>query len=154
MYLWRSRELAAELRAGAVSEKEKFFYLLIWLSFFAVVNVLNLVTAINEAEELLPAISGGVAYFVITLVGTVVCYRSNRRGNDRAFLDRYICLSVPIWLQLFVVTVLLGLALGFLAESIELDLTWAGQALDAGILTIFFLRLNRKIKLVSQGVDD
>lgn len=44
---------------------------------------------------------GGVA---VTVAGIWVCYRANQRGDGTAFLERFICLTLPVmlrWLALF-----------------------------------------------------
>jgi hypothetical protein len=88
----RPRHLADALASGEVSEREKFQYLLVW----AAVGIV------------LPARLGGwtgwshvrvaflVASLLITIVGLLACFRANARGDDRAFLERYLCLSVPV----------------------------------------------------------
>ena len=88
----RPRHLADALASGEVSEREKFQYLLVW----AAVGIV------------LPARLGGwtgwsqvrvaflVASLLTTTVGLLACFRANARGDDRAFLERYLCLSVPV----------------------------------------------------------
>jgi hypothetical protein len=116
----RPRHLADALASGEVSEREKFQYLLVW----AAVGIL------------LPARLGGwtgwshirvaflVASLLITIVGLQACFRANARGDNRAFLERYLCLSVPLGIVTFGLYygIYYGLGLvGYLVGLVERD---------------------------------
>jgi predicted Co/Zn/Cd cation transporter (cation efflux family) len=44
---------------------------------------------------------------VITFIGLRACFKMNERGDNQHFLDRYICLSVPLFIWSYLLYVLL-----------------------------------------------
>jgi hypothetical protein len=116
----RPRRLAMALAANEVSEREKFQYLLVW----AVIGIA------------LPSQLGGwtgwsrgrvaflLAGLLITIVGLLACFRANARGDNRAFLERYLCLSVPLGLVAYALyyAIYYGLGMiGYLSGWVERD---------------------------------
>jgi hypothetical protein len=49
-------------------------------------------------------------FVAITIIGIVLCYRANRRGDNTDFIGRMICLSWPIGIKLGVVFLTIGLS--------------------------------------------
>jgi hypothetical protein len=92
----RDRELALRLKNNAVSSKEKFIYLLLSgiLTTIPLSSFYGKVTEYNQWD-----ICSDIATFVIVIAGAFVCYRTNKRGDDKEFIERYICIGFPVGIQ-------------------------------------------------------
>lgn len=159
MYLWRTRELAAELRAGAVSEREKFWYFLILLLLLAFVEQLEFLGSLEVEEVTSAMVVESLGLSALMVVGVAWCYRSNRRGDDQAFLERFVCLAVPTLIQVAAVAVALMVILMSALGLWETDLyetpyAWWFVGLDLLIVGFFYWRVNGLVRLVAQGVED
>jgi hypothetical protein len=145
----RPRRLAVALAAGELSEREKFEYLLVW----AVIGIL------------VPSHMGGwtdwsrirVAFLVISLVITVIglltCFGTNARGDNRAFLERYLCLSVPLGVMTYVAyyaiyyaMAVVGLLVGWVdTNAANWDANTMGLISSMSALILYFVWLRASI---------
>jgi hypothetical protein len=138
----RPKRLAVALAAGELSERDKFLYLILW----AVIG------ALAEGQRATwNGWSRGRVVFVlvglaISVVGLFACVQANARGDNRAFLERYLCLSVPIGVVTFAAYygIYYGLAaFGFAVGWIDPDAknwnaTMMGVISSIGALALFF----------------
>lgn len=93
------RELAARFAAGAVPGKERAIYLAASVALNYLMYAYCMAT-----PSLLPSIdkyyvAGEVSIFTTVMVTLALAYRFNEQGDDRDFVDRYVCLSLPISIQ-------------------------------------------------------
>lgn len=102
MYLWNVNRLAEELRSGNLSEKQKLMYFLVYLSLLLASG------AFTEATSVAMRILGVAIAIIIQLITTAVCYQANSRGDDKNFLERYICLQVPMTIRFWVLGSVVG----------------------------------------------
>ena len=108
MYLWNTKALAGELKDGTLSQRERFKYLLI----LAVISAAAIEGERYVSEQpSLPMWVESALAIVITVVGIWVCYRANRKGDDREFIDRYICMGFPLLIRL--VVLVFGIAIAY-----------------------------------------
>jgi len=114
VYFWRTRALAEDLRAGRVSQRQRMWYLLGQMVMFA-----SAVPVGFEFGEPWPsplsAAASWIALAAINAAGVLVCYEVNRRGDDRDFLGRFVCLSWPVTIRLLVLVVIPGFMVVFAA---------------------------------------
>jgi type IV secretory pathway TrbL component len=101
-------ELARRLRDGAVSSRDKLIYLVI-------VTVLGIAAGSSVVAHLMyegELTDMDIANDIITLLFEValilIAYRINQRGNAMDFIERYICISVPLTLRVFVVMTIIA----------------------------------------------
>jgi hypothetical protein len=107
----RPRRLADALAANALSEREKFHYLILW----AVAGTL-LGTGLGSWDAWTWSRVASLALLaVITVLGLVICFRANARGDDQAFLERYVCLSALVGLVISVLYYALYYGMGIVA---------------------------------------
>jgi len=154
MYIWNTRKLVADLSKGQLPQHEQFKYLLVWVLISLLLY--ELPSSASEPYSLERAvISFGSA--VITLVGTVHAYRANKGRAGSEFLVRYVSLSLPIFVRLFVLMVpVMFLYFGIAEHGFGIDVTSSTTWGDAGFLlgfeTLFFYRLAKNIRqLAEQG---
>ena len=97
MYFWNVKALAADLKKGRISQQEKLGY---FLGTFAVIGKFTLlishVTLYSFETAFLDVIPG----LIISIWGIRACFMANRRGDNLNFLDRFFCLSFPIFLEI------------------------------------------------------
>ncbi len=123
MYLWSYRQLAHDLREGNVSAQEqaKYFLLIMlyvptglmgsnWIPGFyrLIYRLFNDGLAIMAPDVQPLVIYHDYNYYIdlgvliIVGIGTLFCYLTNRSGDNKQFIMRFMCLSVPITIQVSV----------------------------------------------------
>jgi len=107
----RPRRLADALAANALSEREKFHYLLLW----AVAGTLLGAGAGTWDAWTRSRVASLALLAIITVVGLIICFRANARGDNQAFLERYVCLSALIGLVISTLYYALYYGMGLLA---------------------------------------
>jgi hypothetical protein len=95
LYLWNVKALAQELKEDRVTEKEKLKYFV-----FAILT--------GTGHISLPADSTGWIFEGLN-IGIVIaslfwCFRANQQGDNKDFIFRFICLSVPICIRLVLIS--------------------------------------------------
>ena len=101
MHFWNVKTLARELAEGKVTQTEKMKYLLA----YAILSTIVVQLVGWSGEHVSPIlILQAVGVLVITVVGILACYQANRKGDGNEFIDRFICLSLPLTLQIGALT--------------------------------------------------
>lgn len=113
MYFWNAEALAQELKADTLSQPERMKYLLAFMLFFTPLTELLYLYFPTQKTSL--AVLSVILNGVMTLGGVIVCYFANRAAQGKNFVERFICLNVPISIRL---GVLLGVAV-VLVECIK-----------------------------------
>lgn len=152
MYLWNVKALASDLRDDKVTERNKLSYYLLYVLFGSVVSEIAKFGPLNiNVYSLAIAISN----ILIIVLGICFCFVTNSKGDNRDFINRFICLSIPISCRIASFMVLGILALYKIGGLI------GGQAFDSfmydskeiqklifmpiiGILYFYLISLNLK----------
>jgi hypothetical protein len=99
MYLWEIKKLESDLQRGSLTQYEKYKYLMAFM----------IITAIcMEGSSYISEIFSFPRFFessfvlLATIFGTMYCYKVNKAGDNSDFIDRYICLYLPIFIRLMV----------------------------------------------------
>ncbi len=110
----------------------------------------------NVSQDWQPAILYYVSIFAevaVAILGAAACYHANRTGDDKDFIARYFCLSLPVAVSTTTVLVIPGAILvGSLVHSRSTPLTLGIEDL-VGILAIgvvYYWRLWRWTRRVAQ----
>jgi hypothetical protein len=132
MYIWNVKALAQDLKAGQVSQKEKMKY-------FLVTIIVQMLMTSMPAQ---PSLQYGdfirtVIFSIITAIGIVVCYKANSRGDDKEFVERFICLSLPIGVRISLL-LFIGLILDIIIATV---LQFGPQALEVSIFIVSIIVL-------------
>ena len=111
MHLFNAGQLANELRANALSETEKYRYLLSLV-------VLRMLSEAGRSATAQPKnlFANLALVALLSLMGFHICHKVNQRGDNQKLIERLICLSVPvsIWVYLLTFVVYYG---GFIATQ-------------------------------------
>jgi hypothetical protein len=152
MVLWRAKTLALDLRDGRVAERDKLGYLLVALVIQAIIGRASLLGALRS----LGAALGILVVLAISVVGTIAAFRANRRGDGRQFLERYLCLAVPLGIQMYVgyaaVAVPIYLVTGWNTPAAGNNTVASGTAwslLYYGALVWFYFTLRLRIAVAA-----
>ncbi len=89
MYLWNASKLAGDLREGRVDEKERFKY---YLATLAVLSIVVPVFFYSVEPLSIDDLIYLIVSAIIGVIGTILCYRANRSGDNIDFIPRMICL--------------------------------------------------------------
>jgi hypothetical protein len=117
MYLWNAERLARALRAGHVTEADKAKYLIAG-SVLSSMGGGSAISALQSRMTALPLL-GGVA---ITVAGIWMCYRANQRGDGTAFVERFICLNLPVSVRWLVLVWGLWFGLVLIGRAVDRDI--------------------------------
>jgi hypothetical protein len=133
-----------------VEEKERFKY---YIAFIVLVSAgLQLAQYVSQSASFWNLISNA-ASVIIPIIGTILCYRANRSGDNRDFIGRMICLSWPIGIKVGVlfaatlVTVLIGTSIVFGSDA-DTDPVFA--IFDALFEICYYWLLYKYVTIVAQ----
>jgi hypothetical protein len=152
MVLWRAKTLALDLRDGRVAERDKLGYLLVGLLIQAIIGRASLLSALRS----LGAALGILVVLAISIAGTIAAFRANTQGDGRQFLERYLCLAVPVGIQMYVGYAALAVPLNLLTgwNTLVADnntvASWAAWSLlYYGALVWFYFALRQHIAVAA-----
>jgi hypothetical protein len=111
MYWWNTHALAEALKTKRLSQRQKMIYLAVMM--LGVSLVVEVTAWLGPGSGVTPAMGviRGAVLSGITLWGVLACYQANRRGDDSEFIDRFVCLSLPLTIRVLIVFSLLAFAL-------------------------------------------
>jgi len=164
MYLWNTKALAKELKEGTLSESQKFkYYITVTLLFY----LFTMLPGSKESSIILYSFLGMLVSLLIIFFGIYKCYQVNKSGDNVNFIERFICLSLPVGIRvcafsilLLVISIFLTFLLGFFgilsSESTNLIsiLPLVILALVIVIYLSFYWRIYVHIKWISHNNTD
>jgi hypothetical protein len=103
IYFWNDKQLARDLKNNLVSEKHKFIYFMIYmllpiLARLNQINILGLTYTLGFILGIFAAIAiwAWVFYFF---------YKTNKNGDGKNFIERYICLAFPLSVRCYIFSI-------------------------------------------------
>jgi hypothetical protein len=156
MYFWKTKNLEFDLSTGSLSQSDKYKYLLAFMIITAV--CMELSSYISELPSFIRLFESSVV-ILITIIGTMFCHKINRQGDNADFIDRYICLFLPIFIRLVVFIILifsLYMILGFIFAGDSFDkftdsTNWVDVIFTVGLEVIFYWKLSVSIRKVAMS---
>jgi hypothetical protein len=153
MNFFRDRELALRFKNRTVPSRERFWY------FFLSMLVFSLLTTSIVVKNLYQNINGwdflcDIAGVIGVIFGTIVCYRTNRRGDDKEFIERVVSIGFPVLVQSIILTVGLTFLYLFVGSMNEDKSTIYDLKVVIFTSIYFYWRLNYAIKIASSGVKN
>ena len=119
MYVWNTKALAKGLRDGEISQADRFIYLVVCMLIFSIFFEVARYT--NELPTVF-SICESIVVILIAVVGMLWSYEKNKAGDNRELIDRFGCLSVPLFIKIVVLLVAVGPI--YIAGYILLGNTW------------------------------
>lgn len=114
MHFWNTNALIQELREEKLTERGKMKYA---LALFLLGNVFFYGAQGLYSSTGFLLVLEMLAVLAITVGGVVWCYLTNAKGDNKSFVERFIVLSLPITIRLFVLGFIVYVAyviLGFI----------------------------------------
>lgn len=134
MYFWKIDSLTQELKDGSLPQSERMKYLLATVIVYAVAIEASFLFA--EPITYLRIFQSSFIV-AITVGGTIYCYVMNRRGDNREFIDRFICIGWVVSVRviaLFVGVYFLYLIAGYAVGGEEFEKFLESTSIvDAGL---------------------
>jgi hypothetical protein len=153
-YWWDVRSLASALREGALTEREKFAYLFIWL-WPGLVLLLLLGWEAETTDQNVWMTEAMLIGHVVLVAGVFRAYRINQAGDNRNFLERLVCLAWPVTVRagvcLGVPNVLLLMLTDVAGRDMEIWL-WLDPLFYFLLYPTIFWQLCRWMRRVSHGI--
>ncbi|MEN8140666.1 MAG: hypothetical protein ABFR97_05515 [Thermodesulfobacteriota bacterium] len=160
MYFWHVDKLVEDFRNDAVSEKEKFKYML--LSGIILTFITDPILWIGTKYSLLDTVNL-FGMLVIVIAGTYFCYTSNRDSDNKDFVTRFMCIGIPVGIRIFAVIIPISIALGIVegmngvgieynAADEEIYSTTLSQVICSALFgIIYYLHLGNTLKSIASG---
>jgi hypothetical protein len=152
----RDKELALRLKNNAVSSREKFLYFFISSMMTSLMMTSSVTHFFHYAVELNSWDNAvDVATVILAIFGTLLCYRTNKKGDNKEFIERYVSLYFPVSIQMILLFIILAtIIFGVLTIFAPFgEIPEQTSALDLALIIVaylyFYLRLNASIKLAS-----
>jgi ABC-type multidrug transport system permease subunit len=147
-YLWHVNDLVRDLKNGVVTEYEKMRYLLFALIIDGLFHGATMVNA--TAFEIIIARLFGVVELGILIWGVFHCYRMNKiHGDDKNFIERFTCLSVPLCIKFIVISLLILIPLLIISAVVGILIFGIAHGFSpAAVAKIANHELIRKISLL------
>ena len=111
MRIWKTKKLVEELARDALSEREKATY------FAFTVVMATAASLIPDPKPWTMFESIRLLLIPITILGYVMCFRVNKAGDGRYFVERAVIISVPLTFRILVA----GLCVRILARAVFPD---------------------------------
>jgi len=106
MYLWNVKALVEDLKANKVYQKEKMKYLLVSTILEMLISLLPLQYSTFGYLEFVQT----VLYILILTIGILLCYEANSRGDNKEFVERFICISLPLQIRISLLFIIVMVA--------------------------------------------
>lgn len=117
MYFFRDKKLAEALKVDAVGQKEQMQYFLIVSLCFSLLMTTFMYEALYDSGANAYDYMIDVMSLLFTVIHILIAYRINEKGDGENFLSRYICLSLPVGVQTFLVAIILGVVAAIFDEA-------------------------------------
>lgn len=112
MNLLNDRALARRLKEYTVSAGEKFIYFLCYQLFFTLLLCNVTISLMAEDGWIYWTtnrwdIALDICSIAATIFGTFFVYKMNATGDNKDFIERFLCLSIPVLIQCFSIALFL-----------------------------------------------
>ena len=146
----KDRELALRFKNNAVPSKERFSYLLIFIILITIFMLPSVATHIYSQPTNQWNIYTDIAEVLLTIAGTIICYQTNKKGDDREFIERYISIGFPVTIQTALISLGAGMVVGFISHGEISNQAGAENLLITIIMMLYYYwRLNSSIKIAA-----
>ena len=120
MIIWNTNKLKSKLCTNTFSEKDRLFYLVIFL--FLVGSIIEITVFMPAITPNLSTILTSIVNIGCSIIGTIVAYKVNGGNQGHDFLGRYISIGFIVGLKLFIISLLVQLFLSLTFMFVNSDL--------------------------------
>lgn len=163
LFFINSKALADKLHKDDISEELAFKHLLLYSMLFASAMTYPIVVSCTQSDtfSFWYQIANFFAFALLQFWGMSWLYRTNKQGDGKAFFLRWAALSLPVGLQVWLISLLLGLLYGFLFSFVAMqhinelpENTWLVSGMLFGLLMqlIYYFIMQRNFKRCANGL--
>lgn len=147
------KELARRMRDGNIKSSERFYYFLIFMVGITIFMMNSTNSVMYNGEYNKWDIALDKLAFLATIIGSIILYKTNKRGDDKEFIERYICLGFPVAMQMLGISLALFATYILLSEIQVIEMPEETTVVDYLLTLIvelyFYIRLNKAMKIAS-----
>ena len=103
MYFWNTKALATRLKEGTLTQGEKLPYFLFFVAISYLIYEINFFPNGSEPSEGIEDLVHSGLTICLGVLGTFLCYRVNKEGDNSEFIDRFICLNFPVCIKIILI---------------------------------------------------
>ena len=145
----------------AVPSRERFIYAALYLMPLYFLTSSVFLSAIDAGDLNVWSVIFDISIIIINIIGIFICYKSNKDGDDIEFIERYISISVVIWIKYFSIFVLSIIVFAYINQAYLPQFDFGMGMEEFGNIELFmclaqfgyfmfsFLRLNSLIWIAS-----
>ena len=161
-YFINANALAVKLHQQEVSEDLAFKHLLVFSMLFASALVFPVAVSCTQSDVFAfwYQCANFFAFALLQFWGMRLLYRTNKQGDGQAFFLRWAALSLPVGLQVWLISLLVGLMYGIVLSSVFVDTitdlpenTWLISGMGGGLVMqlIYYFIMQRYFKRCANG---
>jgi hypothetical protein len=155
VYLWKVDSLVEDFRAGKVTQREQFKYVMLSTIAIMIVSdpILYAGTVYNSYDTV-----GSLIMLIISVIGTYACYKINAGGDNQDFIQRLLCIGLPVGVRVIVAFIPI-LLVSFIVEGLFFDPGFVDEetfastpmqvATMSALISAYYWYLSTKIRMVS-----
>jgi len=165
IYFWNDKQLARDLKNGAISEWHKFIYLMLYFFVPALFRLIGHILPHKHTEDIEKSFWMFSLTLIVIPLGLLFfyfLYKTNEKGDGLHFIERYICLTFPLIIRImaiFIPAIVLGATLSAmfvvhshnaLGEDASIFVLMAlPVAIVIALLVYYYLRFVTLLKIAS-----
>ena len=151
MYIWRTSDLSEDIKNDTLSDNEWKNY---YLAGSILLTIAMYISMLTPTSDMLVVLFEAIVIVGVIIFGVSITFNTNQAGNGTGmnYIARVTALSLPILVRLFVLSLVLGIFLGFCSEILSFPMSmqnWLMMALTVLIEVLFFWRLNLHLQYIN-----
>src|SRR5262245_51957698 len=95
----KDRELALRFKNNAVPSNERLLYLLIFIIFMTAMSSTFVINNFYSGQTNQWDIYTDLSMIIMNFLGTLICYKTNKSGDNKEFIERYISIGFPVGIR-------------------------------------------------------
>ena len=158
MYFWKVDALVADLKTGAVTQKDECLYILLIV---LLLSFATMMSGLKDSPFHIYDLVDLILTPLLNILGVLYCYQVNSKGDNRDFILRVCCLGLPVVSRILVFTLplqILAATVGFIlsgsdiTDDASIPTTLLEVAGSAVIMVLYYWYLASKIKAVASDM--
>lgn len=119
MNFLNDRELARRLRDDVVPSGERLMYLIMTYAALGIITSNFYYALIYSPTVDLRDHLSDILFFMLLVIGTLICFKNNEQGDGKEFIERLVCLSIPIAIQTLLFAAIWYMICYFILQEIQ-----------------------------------
>ena len=143
------KELAKRFKEGTVPARKRLYYFIIFIVVVTLIissfasSFLN--ASINKFD-----ITADILDLIVTIIGTIFLYRTNADGDNREFIERYVCIGFQVTVQVVILILFVILTIELTTQDGLPEETSVYDLMISVVSYVYFyFRLYQSIKIAS-----